>query len=140
MIKTAKAIRLYVTRHLSGQPLIEKTPGIQLTKDFLPKVIGPELLRIVRRGDNREKRLLLTLLYSTRAITLPIQADYSTITAPYHSEKSGEFELLISDMKIYVRGFFRALGLRKLATSKSIHWKSFHQTTKSGPNGHALYC
>lgn len=140
MIKTAKAVRLYVTRHLSGQPLIIKTPGIQLTKDFLPKVIGPDLLRIVRKGDNREKRFLLTVLYSTRAITLPIKEDYSTIEAPYHSEKWGDYEILISDMKLYSRCFFRAFGLRKITKKENLHWKSFHQTTKSGPNGHALSC
>lgn len=102
MIKTAKAARLYVTRYLSGQPLMTKDPLIQLTKDWLPKRLGPELLRIVRRGTTVEKRWLLTVLYSTRAIELPVSPDYESITAPNRSEKLAS---IIAEMKRHGPGF-----------------------------------
>jgi hypothetical protein len=137
MIKTAKAARLYVTRYLSGQPLITKDLGIRLTKDYLPMRIGPSLLRIARRGTPAEKQLLLTVLTSTRAIVLPTNPDYESITAPNRSEK---LDNIVAEMKTHRYGFFRSLGLRNRFHESSFSWTSFHQTTKSGPNGHALWC
>lgn len=81
MIKYAKQARLYVTRHLSGHPLTESTQGIKLTKDWLPIALG-DLLGIVRRGSTAEKRWLLTILYSTRALAAGKVPNYDDITAP----------------------------------------------------------
>lgn len=102
MIKTAKAMRLYVTRHLSGQPLTSQTNGIQLTKDWLPAKLGPDLLRITRRGTPAEKRWLLTVLYSTRAIELPVDPDYESISAPNRSEKLVQ---ILAEMKTHSHSF-----------------------------------
>jgi hypothetical protein len=136
-IKIAKQSRLYVTRHLSGNPLTDKTPGIKLTKDYLPVVLGPELLRIVRRGTLSEKRALLTILYSTRSITLPVQPDYESIEAPNRSEK---LERITAEISSHSYEFWRSLGLRKRVTEETFpRFNRFHLTTKSGPNGHALW-
>lgn len=137
MIKTAKAIRLYVTRHLSGQPLTTSEPGIKLTKDWLPVKLGPDLLRIVRRGTPAEKRWLLTLLYSTRALELPLSPDYESIEAPNRSEKLVN---IFAEMKSHRHGFWRAIGLRQKCKQEKIHFKNFHLTTRQGPNGHGLWC
>lgn len=116
-IKTAKAIRLYVTRFLSGQPLTTKISGIKLTKDYLPVILGPTLRGIARRGSTAEKRHLLTVLYSTRALTLPIQPNYENITAPNRSEK---LDNIIADMASYSHGFWRSLGLRTKCPTENI--------------------
>jgi len=134
MIKRNKFARLVVTRYLSGQPLTIGQQGVKLTKDNLPVRLGGQLLRIARRGNPLEKRVLLTVLYSTRALSAGTSPDFGPITAPNRSEKLAD---LFADLDPYVRRFFRALGLgRKQKEGPS--FKAFHQTTKSGPNGHAL--
>jgi hypothetical protein len=102
MIKTAKASRLYVTRYLSGQPLTSLDPMVQLTKDWLPKRLGSELLRITRQGSTVEKRWLLTVLYSTRALELEVSPDYESIIAPNRSEKLAN---ILQEMKTHGHGF-----------------------------------
>jgi len=102
MIKTAKASRLYVTRYLSGQPLTTLDPLVQLTKDWLPKRLGSELLRIARQGSTVEKRWLLTVLYSTRALELEVSPDYESISAPNRSEKLAN---ILQEMKTHSHGF-----------------------------------
>jgi hypothetical protein len=101
MIKYAKLARLYVVSHLSGQPLKKKTQGIKLTKDWLPSALG-DLLRIVRRGTTAEKRWLLTILYSTRALAAGRTPKYEDITA--HSLS------VVSDISRDVKSFWRAIG------------------------------
>lgn len=41
-VKRLKAVRLHVTRYLSGHPLFEPTfPGMALNKKGLPRLLGP---------------------------------------------------------------------------------------------------
>jgi len=136
MIKTAKQSRLYVTRFLSGQPLTEDSEFVQLTKDRLPSKLGPELLRIVRRGSAVERRWLLTLLYSTRALVLPVSPDYESIEAPNRSEK---LDNIYAEMARHSYGFWRSLGLRSRCKREKLWFKNFHLTTNQGPNGHGLW-
>lgn len=136
MIKTAKQSRLYVTRYLSGQPLIDESPYVKLTRDRLPAKLGSELLRIVRRGSAAEKRWLLTVLYSTRALELPLSPDYESISAPNRSEKLAR---IIAEMKSHSHEFWRALGLRTRCNQEKLWFKQFHLTTNMGPNGHGLW-
>jgi hypothetical protein len=46
----------------------------------------------------------------------------------------------IIDFTKYTHDFWYALGIRhKHGVPKSVHWRKFHLSTKSGPNGHALW-
>lgn len=145
MVKANKVVRNHVTRFLSGQPLGEVTPGIPLTKDSLPKCLGGDLLRIARRGIPSEKRALLTLLYSTRAIDLGTTPNFGPIQAPNRSEKLADTLALLQPL---IGSFWRSLGLRHNVSRRKVpqhqprvepRFSRFHQTTKSGPNGHALW-
>jgi hypothetical protein len=136
MIKTNKIVRLCVTRYLSGEPLKEQSPGIALTKDWLPLRLGSDLLSIVRQGTPVEKRWLLTVLYSTRSLNLPVSPDYESITAPNRSEK---LDNIYAEMKSHRKEFWKVLGLRNKCSKEKLHFEKFHLTTNQGPNGHGLW-
>lgn len=96
-------------------------------------------MRICRRGIPAEKRALLTLLYSTRALNTGTLPDYGPIQAPNRSEKLDDTLALLTPL---VGMFWRSLGLGhktlRKCPLKEPRFERFHQSTKSGPNGHAL--
>jgi len=136
MIDTNKESRNYVTRYLCGDPLMNPSKVVQLTPDFLPRKLGFELLKTAREGTHLEKRWLLTLLYSTRALELPLSPNIESITAPNRSEK---LAIILQEMKSHSHGFWRAIGLRRKCDKGKLHFKQFHLTTNMGPNGHGLW-
>lgn len=115
---------------------MEETNGIKLTNDWLPARLGPSLLKIARSGTHLEKRWLLTFLYSTRSLELPVSPNYESITAPNRSEKLVN---IFAEMKSCRNEFWRSIGLRNKCLPESIHFKNFHLTTNMGPNGHGLF-
>lgn len=137
MLAYSKRVRLYVTRHLSGEPLISKDPKVKLSRDHLPVALGQGLLRIVRRGTTAEKRWLLTVLYSTRCLKLPVSPKVEDISDPSPSQT--KLASTTSEALRYRRGFWRSLGLWQKPSEVKFSWSQFHMSTKSGPNGHALW-
>lgn len=132
LIDWCKANRLALLHYLSGEFPSKRVEGVPVTKDGFPK----SLMHVLDKDniDTTLLRLVLTLLYSTRALSLgrnpnisPIQSP-SSVTEPWDGSK-------------YVVSFWRDLGYRPSAmrVPQGIFFKNFHMTTKAGPNGHALW-
>lgn len=76
-IEIIKLHRLCVTRALSGSPLYLK--GV--TYDGYPKKLC-SLIPLIRRGEPKDLRYVMTILTSLRRITLPVNPEIETITSP----------------------------------------------------------
>jgi len=91
-IKYMKAVRLHITRYISGHPLKSNSSGVSLTKDGFPK----RFLYLKDYIDTKGKmgiRYVLSLTNYTRSI-IPtkreldmVEPDFSTITNPYKGKK-----------------------------------------------------
>lgn len=132
LVAWCKDTRLAFLHHLSKEFPSKQVKGVPVTKDGLPKVLVPIF------GKNREYsttllRLVLTLLFSTRALRLGTKPDIAPIEDPLKKD--------LPDLSKYVVSFWRDLGFRPSATKapRGIYFKSFHMTTKAGPNGQALW-
>jgi len=96
----------------------------------------PRILRTAKHKSSLDYpvlRLILSALYASRCIELPPEPDVKSITQnPTHCG--------IPDYAIPIRDFWKALGTRQInSVPRNVYWKKFHMTTKSGPNGHALW-
>lgn len=79
-------------------------------------------------------RLILTALYISRNWSLPVKPNIDSITGPPKVEGA------TSEIGKYVFDFWKSLGHRgEVQIPRSVYWRKFHLTTKSGPNGHALW-
>lgn len=76
-----KAVRGNVLNYLSGNP--ERIPGVKLRPSGLPAALG-SLAELLEKGRVPHKgvQLLLTILYSTRALKGKPDPDISTIIEP----------------------------------------------------------
>lgn len=131
MINYIKSLRTALLNYLSGNKT--RVKGIKLTKQGVPKILVP-LLKLDSYGESPIERLriILTILYSTRALNLGTNPDTSSITSVGVS--------LPTDIMKYGKSFWRELGYRPSQTvPKSLNFKAYHFSTKSGPNGHALW-
>jgi len=79
-ISRMKLIRLIVTRYISGTPYFPDEK-IGMRKDGLPKAIGP-LLPLFQTPTPEKLRFGLSLLAIGRALTLPLEPNYTAIEAP----------------------------------------------------------
>lgn len=132
LILWCKSTRLALLHHLSGEFPLKRVEGVPVTKEGMPR----SLIQVLGKGeyDTTLLRLVLTILYSTRALSLgrdpdirPIQSP-SSVTEPWDCSK-------------HCVSFWRDLGYRPSETNvpRGIYFKSFHLSTKAGPNGHALW-
>lgn len=124
-LKRLKSFRLFVTRYLSGKPL-RVLPGEGVTKDGLPKALGP-LKFFIRRKTLWDVRVILTLLNAGRAIELPTKMETNSIT----QEWKGRIDPKLIG---FIPVFLSRNGIGQLSTE----WSQYHWSTKSGPNGHAM--
>lgn len=132
MIEYMKRVRLSLLHHLSGEYPAKRVEGVRVTWDGIPVVLGPLIKQIRLNPDPAMLQMVLTVLYSTRALNLGRSPDTTTITRPCESK--------IADISKYARDFWRELGYRpSRKVPRDLRWKKYHFTTKSGPNGHALY-
>lgn len=131
MVEWCKNLRLSLLHHLSGEWMHKRVKGVPVTKDGCPKVLKP-LLKM-KPYNTTLIRLILTVLYSTRALKLGGKPDVQTIIDPPLVED-------ISILNKHTRAFWRTLGYRSSATKipRKLWFKRYHMTTKAGPNGHAL--
>jgi hypothetical protein len=135
MMEHMKSCRLSLLYHLSGEYPSKQVKGVRVTSDGIPKVLKP-LFEILREGSSRTAqaaRLILTFLFSTRAITMTPKPDITSIVAP----GKGTSAIDASAMEFWSQG----LGFRLKSSSqvsRAVLFRRPHFTTKSGPNGHAL--
>lgn len=79
-------------------------------------------------------RCLLTLLYSSRALSAGTVPDISSIRSPSSVTD-------VPDLTKYRKQFWVSLGYRRHVNvePRGVHFKNYHMTSKSGPNGQALW-
>lgn len=133
-IEYCKNTRLALLHYLSGEFPEKRVVGIALTRDGLPKVLGPLIPKLKGYGPFPlfEVRMVLTILFCTRALSLGDSITCESIVKP-HSLGS-------PDISSNVKNFWVTLGYRFLARPPScLRSKKYHFTTKKGPNGHALW-
>lgn len=129
-IRFCKESRASIYQWLTTTDSIE-TVTFQSSKKKIPRT----LRTLVHKGllDYPNLRLVLSALYVSRGLELPPVPNVKSITQkPTHSG--------ITDYSSPIRGFWEDLGIRhSKSIPKSVFWKKFHMTTKTGPNGHALW-
>jgi hypothetical protein len=132
LIEYMKRVRLSLLHHLSGEYPEKRVEGVRVTKEGIPVVLGPLIKYIRNKPSPAMLQMVLTVCFSTRALNLGKDPDISTVTRPCESK--------IADISKYTKSFWRELGYRPSSSvPRDLLWKKFHFTTKSGPNGHALY-
>jgi hypothetical protein len=125
-IARIKAIRLMVTKYLSGQPLPESVhPSVGQFQDGLPR--AGKIVDLILLGEPHHLRLALTLLGWSRLIKGWKRPDLSPITATSTFVKSPEME---REVKAVVTANKWKVGVPI--------WERPHLSTKMGPNGLAL--
>jgi len=131
LINYVKAVRTNLLNYLSGNK--DRVLGIEMTKDGFPRILVP-LFSEYKKDIFPVARLqiVLTILYSTRALKLGREPDISPITS------AGV--ILPTGIGKYARSFWKELGYTPSTKTVpiSLQFKNYHFTTKSGPNGHAL--
>jgi len=132
-IKYTKSLRLAFYGYLSGNESSKE--GVRCTKDGLPVVLG-DLISRIRRSDSLEEILrvvstILTLSRSLKPVTYP---DITTITRPGKYQEPS----LLGKYKGKFWKNLRFIPFRK-EVPKSLLFTKYHMSSKSGPNGHALW-
>lgn len=123
-----KLMRLHTTRVISGQPL-DGTENIALTRDRLPKALGP-MKAWVRSGQPEALSATLTLLTLGRALRHQwLEPDLSPVTAPSTASES-----LVREILDFAQRFIKDYRIKLDPVWSNLHW-----TTKSGPYGPALW-
>lgn len=129
-IRYTKGLRLQMIKYLFSLSGDGVNP-------FLPKILKPFKSYINDKDiDYPLARLILSCLYITRFIRLKPKPSHKSITqSPGYT---GSSELLRND----IVKFLKDLGISGNQIGrvpKSLRFKNFHMTSKSGPNGHALW-
>lgn len=77
----SKAVRLNVMNYLSGNP--ERDTSVRLTpRERLPICLGPLLKYIIDETPTVRLRLVMTILFSTRALRSEAEPDLESIVLP----------------------------------------------------------
>lgn len=97
-LSVIKECRLQVTRYLSGKPLIVGP----VSHGGIPRKLKGLIPFIARR---EELKFIMTVLFSMRRITLPLDPDFENITSPSRGQDYQE-------LKTYIPGFTRSLVKR----------------------------
>jgi len=133
LVLICKNARLMLWKYLAGTPI--KVPGVRSTRDGLPIILG-DLIPLIRAAPSPALlRVVSTLLTCTRALSLGKNPDIDSITS---DPKGG-----IAGLGKHVGAFWAELGYGPSSDTvpKSLLFKKFHQTCKTGPNkgGNALW-
>jgi len=143
VIRIAKAMRLFIFRIVADE--FKCSVGLKqiLVTTDLPNKYKDLLCQL---NDDHTNlffiRLVLTIFYSTRYITISPRIQLSTIEEAY----KGTVDLSTESFERFIdrraRNFWRILLERRTWEPKpfnALYFKSYHLTTKAGPNGHALW-
>jgi len=132
-IRYTKDLRLRYLNHLFKGETGPK-PGLG---SFLPRILKPLKQNAAKGLDYPLIRLTLSALYSTRLLRLKPTPSFETIERTPSFTRASSFNLVKESMD-----FLRILRIdsRQLGrVPRGLHFKEFHMTSKSGPNGHALW-
>jgi len=123
-----KAVRADFISYLSGSDI--KSGLVSLTRDGIPKILG-NLIPLVRRKSYLVIAMICTILWSSRALSIGKNPNYSSIT----SAPKGT----LSNILMFSSDFWKELGYRQsILVSKKLRAQVEVFRSKSGPNGHAL--
>jgi len=123
-----KSVRSNYINYLSGNP--ERDCKTRCTKDGLPVILG-DLIPIIRGGSGKEIYIILTILYSTRALKTKANPNTDSITQPFNGD--------VTNLSMFMGSFWRDLGYRPNdSIPKTLRANLKTYRSKSGPNGHAL--
>jgi len=132
-IKYCKDLRLKFTKVILSMDPVSFNRGDQL---WLPKVLVGPIKYIQESKSYPFIRLIFSSLYITRSIRLDNEISIETI------EKGPDYVGTPSSLDEEIILFLRDLGVNLKHIGKppkSVRFKEFHMTSKSGPNGHALW-
>lgn len=134
----AEAIRFCKESRASVLTWLSKTKDLSKPSRYKAKEELPKYLRFLayrERIDYPDIRLILTSLYASRDLELPVKSNTSSIEGPPRCGTPHISE--------YIDDFWRSLGYRVEKHGRkvppSVYWNRFHFSTKSGPNGHAVW-
>lgn len=103
----------------------------------VPKILRPLIKRIVELQSYPLIRLCLSVLFSTRSLRLEPEPSFKTI----EDGPSYKYENATHLREDMVK-FLKSVGVNTLQLGrkpKKLNFSEFHMTSKSGPNGHALW-
>jgi hypothetical protein len=126
-VRRLKFIRSQTILILAGNEPIKSTRH-PIYSDGVPKDLGPEVSKLVRKGDLDAIRDILTLLQVSYLITGWQEPDYSVITEPSIVDEN-----LIKEIATFAKN-----GLSIKFDVPDIYWNEPHPTAKMGPNGPAM--
>jgi len=120
-----KAVRTATLNYIAGTP--KKVPGVRQTADGIPVILG-DLIPLVRKGDAQFLRVLNTILFGTRAISIGKIPKFE----PILDAPKGE----LPNISLFMGSFWKELGYFPVkGTPKAAMFKKYHLSTKSGPTG-----
>jgi len=127
-IRHLKDLRLWVYRYVAGEPIEIK--WLSLTKEGYPRAFGP-IGKLLLKKEVQIIKLVLTALQLSRVIPGWKLPDLSSITKPptFSEEVLTSFEKDIGKVIKDLSGKVKF----------DLRWTRPHATTKSGPNGAAIY-
>lgn len=103
------------------------------SKSYLPKSLYSLVYLVNCLKDSPIIRLVLTALYASRELTLPVELDTKSIT-----EVASYSKATLSEMDTYVCQFWNALGFplnSRKRVPRRVQWQKFHMSTKTSPSG-----
>jgi len=122
--KRAKTIRAITIAYIAKVPINKVEEFVSINKEGLPSDLGP--LQLLAKGDNQDKKVLLTLLSVTKVFTILPDPNYESITKESTAKLDPFWDYRINR-------FFRWLHIRK--GSLKIDFRNYHLSTKTSPNG-----
>jgi hypothetical protein len=133
-----KNVRGALLAALAGEQDKTKTFKVKCCYDGIPMCLGP-LIKVVRNcmipGNSKVPlQLINTVLFCTRALSVGKEVKLKSITEP---AKQGPFKITK-----HLRSFWKHMGMKKHRADripKCLSFRNYHFTTKSGPNGHAMW-
>jgi hypothetical protein len=127
-LEFVKNLRGALLNYLSGD--LKPTPEIGLTKDGVPKFLGP-LIPYVRERSHLVIAGICTVLWSTRSLKIGKDPNFDSITQPATRD--------VPNISMFMGSFWRELGYNPcLVRPRSLLARPEAYRSKSGPNGHAL--
>lgn len=107
--------------------------SVSQSRNYLPKSLFSLVHLVKGLKDAPIIRLVLTALYASRELKLPVELDTKSITDTASFDKA-----VLTEMDTYVPLFWKALGFPLSAprrVPRRVQWRTFHMSTKTSPSG-----
>jgi hypothetical protein len=130
LVQYIKGIRTLVHKYIAGEHLPILPLPISVNKMGLPRILGEEIINLLKAKDTNFIRMLLTTLQVTYLINGMITPDSRSITD----------ECTANDETIKAFNTWASTAVLDLSKGviKHTYWDKPHYTEKNGPNGKAL--